>query len=191
LGSGTIFIAFFVAPGKKVNDFFIILWLKSSEFVSGGLFMFRNLLTLVGIGVLLMSCTTVDKDVSTVSSDVAAPGSAQDFNANVPNTVHFGFDSAVIQQGDKNALRQVAGWFKLYTSTKVSVEGHTDSRGTPEYNLALGSKRAEAVKAFLVSEGVERARISTISYGKESPIALGETSEDHAKNRRAHVLVAD
>jgi peptidoglycan-associated lipoprotein len=112
------------------------------------------------------------------------PGSAEDFRVNVGDTVHFDFDKYDILENDKTTLQRQATWLGKYPAVRVTVEGHCDERGTREYNIALGARRANAVKEYLVSLGVSSARVDTISYGKERPIC-SESSEDcWAQNRR-------
>lgn len=103
-------------------------------------------------------------------------------------TVHFEYDKSSISAENKRILQGNSDWIKKNTNYKVQIEGHCDSRGTIEYNLALGERRANAVKAYLVSLGVPAARLSVISYGKEKPIEAGETESAHVKNRRANFL---
>jgi len=112
------------------------------------------------------------------------PGSAEDFRVNVGDTVHFDFDKYDILENDKTTLQRQATWLGKYPAVRVTVEGHCDERGTREFNIALGARRANAVKEYLVSLGVSSARVDTISYGKERPIC-SESSEDcWAQNRR-------
>lgn len=113
-----------------------------------------------------------------------APGSAEDLRVNVGDTVHFAYDSYAIQANDRTTLQRQAAWLQKYPSIRVTVEGNCDERGTREYNLALGARRANAVKEFLVSVGVSPARIDTISYGKERPICSQSTDSCWAENRR-------
>ncbi len=89
----------------------------------------------------------------------------------------------------QDILRKKAGFLKAYPNVKVTIEGHTDERGTNEYNLALGEARAKSVKAFLVDLGIPAARMATISYGEERPLAKGRTEADFAQNRRAHFVI--
>jgi peptidoglycan-associated lipoprotein len=112
------------------------------------------------------------------------PGSAQDFRVNVGDTVHFAFNDYNIEDEDKAVLGRQAAWLTKYPSVRVTVEGHCDERGTREYNLALGARRANAVKEFLVSQGVSNGRIETISYGKERPICTESNEACWAQNRR-------
>ena len=112
------------------------------------------------------------------------PGSAQDFRVNVGDTVHFAFDQYNVEDSDKSILGRQAAWLQKYPAVRVSVEGHADERGTREYNLALGARRANAVKEFLVSQGVSTARVETVSYGKERPICTQSDEACWAQNRR-------
>jgi peptidoglycan-associated lipoprotein len=101
----------------------------------------------------------------------------------------FMYDSSALTSQAQDVLRKKAAFMKTNGSVKVTIEGHCDERGTNEYNLALGEARARAAKAFLVDLGIPTARLATISYGEERPIAKGHTEEDYAKNRRCHFVV--
>ena len=100
------------------------------------------------------------------------------------NTVYFGFDKYDIQP-EYAQLLDAHAQYLTDSSAKVQVEGHTDPRGTPEYNIALGQRRADAVKSYLEGKGVQGGQLSTISYGEEKPAVLGHTEADYAKDRRA------
>ncbi len=112
------------------------------------------------------------------------PGSAEDFRVNVGDTVHFALNQYNIEDADKQVLGRQAAWLSKYPAVRVTVEGHCDERGTREYNLALGARRANAVKEFLVSQGVSTGRVETISYGKERPICTESNEACWAQNRR-------
>jgi peptidoglycan-associated lipoprotein len=103
--------------------------------------------------------------------------------------IHFDFDKYNIRRGDAEILKENAALLKKNPKIKIQIEGHCDERGTVEYNLALGERRANNTKRYLVSLGVSAARISTISYGKEKPLDPGHNEEAWAKNRRAHIVV--
>jgi len=103
-------------------------------------------------------------------------------------TIHFGYNSASLTKGNKKQLKENANWLKANPDVSIQVEGYCDGRGSPEFNLALGERRAKAVKAQLVEFGVEAKRLSIISYGVEKPIATGKTEADYAKNRRANFV---
>ena len=112
------------------------------------------------------------------------PGSAEDLRVNVGDTVHFAFNQYNIEDNDKATLQRQATWLQKYPAIRVTVEGDCDERGTREYNLALGARRANAVKEFLVSVGVSSSRVETISYGKEHPICTQSSEDCWAQNRR-------
>lgn len=105
-------------------------------------------------------------------------------------TVHFGYDKSNLDAEAKKDIAKNADWMKKNANVKVQIEGHCDARGTIEYNVALGERRANAVKAYMVSLGVAESRLSTISYGKEKPIATGDSADAYAKNRRANFVPA-
>lgn len=107
----------------------------------------------------------------------------------VLSDVRFGYDSAEIDSGARDALSRNLGWLRQNPRAKIEIEGHADSRGTIEYNLGLGAKRAKAVKDYLITQGVTADRISTISYGKELPLCHEETEDCWARNRRAHFVI--
>ena len=114
-----------------------------------------------------------------------APGSEAEFRETVGDRVFFDFDRAVIKPEGKATLQRQAAWLRQWSDKIVTVEGHADERGTREYNLALGERRAAAAKNYLVLLGVDPARIKTISYGKERPEALGSNEAAWSQNRRA------
>jgi peptidoglycan-associated lipoprotein len=103
--------------------------------------------------------------------------------------VHFDFDKYALRPDDRDALTRHAKWFKDHPQYVVLIEGHCDEMGTEEYNLALGERRADAVRKYLVDLGVAAARIKTVSYGEEMPLDSSRTEEAFAKNRRAHFVV--
>lgn len=103
--------------------------------------------------------------------------------------IHFDFDKYDIQENAKPVLQKIASWLLKNPSAKILVEGHCDDRGTSEYNLALGDRRARAVRDYLVALGTPSGRIEMISYGKEKPICTEKTEECWAKNRRAHFVI--
>jgi len=117
------------------------------------------------------------------------PGSSRDFTANVGDLVHFQEDSSALTGQAQATLRGQARWLNQYPQYAVIIEGHADERGTREYNLALGARRAMAVKGFLVRQGVNSARIRTISYGKERPIAVCDEPRCWQQNRRAQTAL--
>jgi peptidoglycan-associated lipoprotein len=112
------------------------------------------------------------------------PGSAQDFKVNVGDTVHFALNQYNIEDSDRGTLSKQAAWLARYPSVRLTIEGHCDERGTREYNLALGARRANAVKEFLVAQGVAADRLETVSYGKERPICTESGEDCWSQNRR-------
>jgi len=112
-------------------------------------------------------------------------GSQEDLVANVGDRVFFDTDRSSIRADQRTVLDRQAGWLGRFPQVQVAVEGHADERGTREYNLALGQRRANAARDVLVAGGVAPARISTISYGKDRPASLGSNDEAWSQNRRA------
>jgi len=122
--------------------------------------------------------------------DQIMPGSAADFQRSVTSdTIHFALDQYDIDPTARAILDSQAQWLMRYPNVRVTIEGHCDERGTREYNLALGDRRANSTKNYLAARGVNPARVSTISYGKERPIALGSDEASWAQNRRAVTIV--
>ncbi len=154
-----------------------------------------------GLALTLAACSSADKPKLDANGGNAAlsggagqggpvvPGSERDFILNVGDRVHFAVDQWTLSPQAQEILRRQAAWLKRYPSVTVRIEGHADERGTREYNLALSARRAQAVKNFLVSQGVAANRISTIAYGKERPIALCDEERCWAQNRRAVTVI--
>jgi peptidoglycan-associated lipoprotein len=158
-----------------------------------------NAMKFAGLAALLAlaACTTKPKTAeeappmappaaetsSSVQSSIVA-GSIQDFRVNVGDTVHFDYNEYSVTDEDKGILQRQSTWLQRYPQVRITVEGHCDERGTREYNLALGARRANAVKEYLVSLGVSAARLDTISYGKERPICTESDDNCWAQNRR-------
>ncbi|VVT06586.1 peptidoglycan-associated lipoprotein Pal [Rhizobium sp. EC-SD404] len=116
---------------------------------------------------------------------VASPGSTQDFTVNVGDRIFFETDSSSITQQAGQTLDRQAQWLAQYSNYSITVEGHADERGTREYNLALGARRAAAARDYLASRGVPANRVQTISYGKERPVAVCDDISCWSQNRRA------
>lgn len=114
-----------------------------------------------------------------------SPGSAGDFQVNVGDRIFFSLDQVDLAPDACQTLERQAAWLKQYGEVRITVEGHTDERGTREYNIALGQKRAEKVKTYLVSLGVLSNRIDTVSYGKDRPQEPLSEESAYSKNRRA------
>jgi peptidoglycan-associated lipoprotein len=117
------------------------------------------------------------------------PGSKEEFVAEVGDRVFFGFDQSDLSKDAQSTLGRQATWLQKYPSVRVVVEGHCDERGTREYNLALGERRASAVRDYLVARGIDSGRIDTISYGKERPVAFGGDESAGSQNRRGVTVV--
>ncbi len=118
------------------------------------------------------------------------PGIAGEvFESALLKDIHFDFDKYDIRPGDAALLKENAALLNKYTNVRIQLEGHCDERGTVEYNLALGERRANSAKNYLVSLGISPARVSTISYGKEKPLDPAHNEAAWAKNRRAHTVV--
>lgn len=113
------------------------------------------------------------------------PGSQEDLVANVGDRVFYELNSSTLSEEAQATLTKQANWMAKYPSVTVQVAGNCDDRGTEEYNLALGNRRANAARDFLVAKGVSSSRISTISYGKDRPTALGDDEQAWAQNRNA------
>jgi peptidoglycan-associated lipoprotein len=122
--------------------------------------------------------------------EVFARKSVDQLNAEKPlSDIFFELDRADIQDEGRSILQRDADWLKRWTSTAVTIEGHCDSRGSAEYNLGLGSRRASAVKDYLVSLGVPATRLTTVSKGKEQPVCSEENESCWSQNRRGHFLI--
>lgn len=123
-------------------------------------------------------------------SDAVVPGSDADFRRSVTsNTVLFGLDQSDVDADARAILDSQATWLQRYPNVRATIEGHADERGTREYNLGLGDRRANAAKNYLVAKGIDPSRLTTISYGKERPVALGSDEASWAQNRRAVTVV--
>lgn len=120
----------------------------------------------------------------------ATPGSQQDFTVNVGDRVFFDTDSSVIRADAQQTLSRQAQWLNQYPNYSITMEGHADERGTREYNIALGARRAAAARDFLVSRGISANRINTISYGKERPVAVCDDISCWSQNRRAVTVIS-
>ncbi|MDP1618296.1 peptidoglycan-associated lipoprotein Pal [Phenylobacterium sp.] len=122
-------------------------------------------------------------------SQGALPGTQQDFVINVGDRVYFDFDSYSVRGDAAQILEAQAAWLNRYPAVMIRIEGNADERGTREYNLALGARRANAVRDFLVARGVSSSRINTVSYGKERPIDPGTSEDAYQRNRNAHTAI--
>lgn len=144
---------------------------------------------------------TNDSDNASIGSDSAtdltsqdlnsgpAPGTVEDFEVNVGDRVLFDLDSSTINEAGRQTLDRQAAWLDQYSAITVTIEGHTDERGTREYNLALGDRRANAAKNYLVALGIDPSRLLIISYGEERPVDPGNNEAAWSQNRRAVTVV--
>ena len=119
----------------------------------------------------------------------SAPGSEQDFAANVGDRVYFVVDQADLTPEAEEILSKQAAWLQQYPGVSIQMEGHSDERGTREYNIALSARRATAAREFLIAQGIEASRISSIAYGKERPAALCDAEQCWTQNRRAVTVI--
>lgn len=158
-----------------------------------------NALAVVSALFLLAACGDSALDDGSASGSAgnaayagnATVGNLGDESLNIGDRVFFGYDSAVLTSEAQDALQRQAGWLRSNDDVRIVIEGHCDERGTREYNIALGERRAASAKRYLVSLGVDGSRISTISYGKERPSVLGHDNSAWAQNRRAVTVIAN
>ena len=154
--------------------------------------------SLIAVALLVAACGSTQETPPVQATPPAAPvavgptpGSIQQFVETVGDRVFFGFDRSDLSPQARNTLDQQAQWLQTYSQVTILVEGHADERGTREYNLALGDRRATAVRNYLVAQGVDPSRIRTISYGKERPAVLGSNESAWAQNRRGVTMITD
>lgn len=160
--------------------------------------MHLKILSFFAAALLLVGCETSGADTvetggsgsATTSSSIQpapsspAPGSQEQLLIEVGDRIFFGYDSSELDAASQSLLRNLAAWMSTYPVVTITIEGHADKRGTREYNLALGERRANAARDFLVASGVNPDRIGVVSYGKERPEVLGDTEQAWAQNRR-------
>jgi len=165
--------------------------------------MFQRLLAFCAVAFLFTACETAsnvagDSASGSSSSSATAAGATSssatqmsdaDKLAQVGNTVYFGFDSSELDGETQATLDRQAAFLNVNPTMVVIIEGHADERGTREYNLALGDRRAVAVRDYLLAKGLNAARVRTVSYGKERPAVSGSNEESWAKNRRAATVL--
>ena len=148
----------------------------------------------VAATLLLAACSSTKPEavapVTQTQPSKIVPGSAEDFRVNVGDTVLFDVDQHTIRGDAQSILQKQAAWLKQYPAVRLMLEGHCDERGTREYNLALGDRRAYAVKEYLVSLGVDVSRLQTKSYGKERPICSEADESCWQQNRRGYSVVS-
>ncbi|HMD66876.1 MAG TPA: peptidoglycan-associated lipoprotein Pal [Stellaceae bacterium] len=163
--------------------------------------MHARIISLLGALLLLTACSSPPPETPPpgppgppagaggIGSRSNVPGSQQDLEASAGDRVFFAFDRSDITPESQQILSRQADWLRRYPNVTVTIEGHCDERGTREYNLALGERRAQAAKNVLVASGIPASRISTISYGNERPIVVGSNEEAWAQNRVAITTV--
>ena len=140
--------------------------------------------------VFVAGCSKSEKPELDVDGQQSAiPGSERDFIVNVGDRILFVVDQSTLTPEAQDTLRRQAAWLKQYPNVTVQVEGHADERGTREYNIALSARRSTAAREFLVAQGINPSRVSTIAYGKERPVALCDAESCWSQNRRAVTVV--
>jgi peptidoglycan-associated lipoprotein len=136
-------------------------------------------------GLALSACANKPAQDSLASAGVATPGSQQDFVVNVGDRVFFEVDSSELTMQARATLDKQAQWLQNYGNYAFTIEGHADERGTREYNIALGARRAQSVRDYLASRGIPAQRMRTVSFGKERPVAICNDISCWSQNRRA------
>jgi len=155
---------------------------------------------LLAVLTMVSACASQPEDAASASGsgsslgsslESAQPGSVDQFQVDIGDRVFFSFDRSDLSETARTTLDKQADWLKTYPAVTIRVEGHADERGTREYNLALGARRANSVKEYLISQGVNPNRIDTISYGKERPAVNGSNEAAWAQNRRSVTALVD
>ncbi|MDB0032050.1 peptidoglycan-associated lipoprotein Pal [Alphaproteobacteria bacterium] len=151
--------------------------------------MFKKLLLLVASGLFLASCAATNTNQG---GDVSInSGTQEDLIVNVGDRVFFEFDSSELTVDAQSTLDAQVAWLMQYSDTNITIEGHADERGTREYNLALGDKRAFAVYSYLAQAGIDTNRMEYISWGKERPEVIGSDETAYSQNRRSVTIVTN
>ena len=151
------------------------------------------LVAALALGLALGACARNNADADALNgaySAAGAPGSVQEFAASVGDRVFFDTDSTELTSAGQATLDKQAAWLNQYPRYAFTIEGHADERGTREYNFALGARRADTTKNYLIAKGVSAARMKTISYGKERPVAVCNDISCWSQNRRAVTVLA-
>ncbi len=135
---------------------------------------------------LIAACSNSnDQQTASAATTSVAPGSVGDFRQNVGDRIFFDTDGSTVREDGRQTLNRQAEWLKKYPNYQITIEGHCDERGTREYNLALGERRANAARQYLIAQGIPAARLKTVSYGKERPDPVGSDEAAWSRNRRA------
>ena len=132
----------------------------------------------------IAACSNNNEQAAAPAGATVTPGSVADFRQNVGDRVYFDTDASTVREDGRQTLNKQAAWLKQYANYQVTIEGNCDERGTREYTLALGERRATSVRQYLIAQGIPAARIKTISYGKERPDVVGSDEASWARNRR-------
>ena len=151
------------------------------------------LVAALAVGLALGACARNNADSDALNGAygaAGAPGSVQEFAASVGDRVFFDTDSTELTSAGQATLDKQAAWLNQYPRYTFTIEGHADERGTREYNFALGARRADTTKNYLIAKGVSAARMKTISYGKERPVAVCNDISCWSQNRRAVTVLA-
>ena len=148
-----------------------------------------GLATALIAGLALSACANKPASDSLASAGAATPGSQQDFIVNVGDRVFFETDSTELTTQARTTLDKQAQWLAQYGSYAFTIEGHADERGTREYNIALGARRAQTVRDYLAARGIQPSRMRTVSFGKERPVAVCNDISCWSQNRRAVTLL--
>jgi peptidoglycan-associated lipoprotein len=149
------------------------------------LFHHARLFSALALALMVAACAGQNQDANGLGVGAAVPGSQQDFSVNVGDRVLFLEDQSTLTPEAQAILEKQAIWLRQYPQYVFTIEGHADERGTREYNLALGARRAATVRDFLVARGISQTRMKTISYGKERPVATCDSETCWTQNRRA------
>ena len=153
---------------------------------------FKNFLVVILAGIALTACATQGKKGSQLAGDVYTGTETVEYLATgVKDRVFFATNKSTLTTASRDTLRKQASWMRKKSSLKFSIEGHADERGTREYNLALGERRANAVKDYLMTYGISGSRLSVISYGKERPVNSGSNPLAWSQNRRSVTIKAE
>ena len=149
----------------------------------------NKILSILATGALLAACECAPEQEVNVGS-VSQPGTKEDFKQNIKDRIFFALNKSNVSPESARVLEAQAGWLKTYPNTTATIEGHCDSRGTREYNLALGGRRAHSSSQELAKLGIDKSRLKTISYGAARPFIADAQSEDqHAQNRVAVTVI--
>ena len=148
-----------------------------------------GLATALIAGLALSACANKPASDSLASAGAATPGSQQDFIVNVGDRVFFETDSTELTTQARSTLDKQAQWLQTYNRYSFTIEGHADERGTREYNIALGARRAQTVRDYLAARGIQPSRMRTVSLGKERPVAVCNDISCWSQNRRAVTLL--